>query len=185
MARGEGRSARDAASRLALADCLGSRFSHEESGARGRRTSSGRFLAGAVHLPHRRPQPSRPLPLVLAGADGASAPTPASLGCGGPRGLPAGPEPPAPAPGVESDAQLRRAWGAAGASPPGRTGHRGRVGWSVRLTCVRIAGDSMEPTDGGALVVVDKDRRVAVDEQLFVVSIVEALVVKPSRAQTL
>ena len=74
MARGEGRSARDAASRLALADCLGSRFSHEESGARGRRTSSGRFLAGAVHLPHRRPQPSRPLPLVLAGADGAAAP---------------------------------------------------------------------------------------------------------------
>ena len=76
MARGEGRSARDAASRLALADCLGSRFSHEESGARGRRTSSGRFLAGAVHLPHRRPQPSRPLPLVLAGADGAAAPRP-------------------------------------------------------------------------------------------------------------
>ena len=35
---------------------------------------------------------------------------------------------------------------------------------AARLTCVRVAGDSMEPTDGGALVVVDKDRRVAVDE---------------------
>ena len=54
------------------------------------------------------------------------APIPASLGCGGPRGLPAGPEPPAPAPGVESDAQLRRAWGADGASTPALrppTGH--------------------------------------------------------------
>ncbi len=33
-----------------------------------------------------------------------------------------------------------------------------------RLTCVRVAGDSMEPTDG-TFVVVDKDRRVAVDER--------------------
>ena len=54
------------------------------------------------------------------GADGASAPTPASLGCGGPRGLPAGPEPPVPAPGVESDAQLRRALGADGAATMAR-----------------------------------------------------------------
>ena len=54
------------------------------------------------------------------------APIPASLGCGGPRGLPAGPEPPAPAPGVESDAQLRRAWGADGAEAPVR-GLRGRA----------------------------------------------------------
>ena len=39
---------------------------------------------------------------------------------------------------------------------------------AARLTCVRTAGDSLEPADG-ALVVVDKDRRVAVDEQLFLV----------------
>ncbi len=49
-----------------------------------------------------------------------------------------------------------------------------------RLTCVRVAGDSMEPPDG-ALVVVDTDRRVAVDGQLFVVRIVDALVVKRFR----
>ena len=48
------------------------------------------------------------------------------------------------------------------------------------LTCVRVAGDSMEPPDG-ALVVVDKDRRVAVEEQVFVVRIGEALVVKRFR----
>ena len=59
---------------------------------------------------------------------------------------------------------------------------------AARLTCVRTAGDSLEPADGdslepadGALVVVDKDRRVAVDEQLFVVRIGEALVVKRFR----
>ena len=51
---------------------------------------------------------------------------------------------------------------------------------AARLTCVRTAGDSLEPADG-ALVVVDKDRRVAVDEQLFVVRIGEALVVKRFR----
>ena len=44
---------------------------------------------------------------------------------------------------------------------------------AARLTCVRTAGDSLEPADG-ALVVVDKDRRVAVDEQLCVVRIGEA-----------
>jgi hypothetical protein len=38
------------------------------------------------------------------------------------------------------------------------------------LTCVRAAGDSMEPTiRGGDLVVVDQDQRVPVDNQLFVV----------------
>ena len=42
------------------------------------------------------------------------------------------------------------------------------------------AGDSMEPT-AGALVVVDKDRRVAVAEQVFVVRIGEALMVKRFR----
>ncbi len=51
----------------------------------------------------------------LAGADGASAPTPASLGRGGPRGRPAGSR----TTGAESDAQLLRALGADGASPPG------------------------------------------------------------------
>ena len=51
---------------------------------------------------------------------------------------------------------------------------------AARLTCVRTAGDSLEPADG-ALVVVDKDRRVAVDEQLFVVRIGQALVVKRFR----
>ena len=51
-----------------------------------------------------------------------------------------------------------------------------------RLTCVLVAGDSMEPTEGGGLVVVvDSDRRVAVDDQLFVVSIVRALAVKRFR----
>ena len=51
---------------------------------------------------------------------------------------------------------------------------------AARLTCVRTAGDSLEPADG-ALVVVDKDRRVAVDEQLFLVRLGEALVVKRFR----
>ena len=51
---------------------------------------------------------------------------------------------------------------------------------AARLTCVRTVGDSLEPADG-ALVVVDKNRRVAVDEQLFVVRIGEALVVKRFR----
>ena len=51
---------------------------------------------------------------------------------------------------------------------------------AARLTCVRTAGDSLEPADG-ALVVVDKDRRVAVNEQLFLVHIGEALVVKRFR----
>ena len=49
-----------------------------------------------------------------------------------------------------------------------------------RLTCVRVAGDPTGSTIG-ALVVVDKDRRVAVDEQLFVVRIVEALAAKRFR----
>ena len=48
---------------------------------------------------------------------------------------------------------------------------------AARLTCVRAAGDSLESADGG-LVVVAQERRVAVDEQLFVVRIGEALVVK-------
>ncbi len=50
------------------------------------------------------------------------------------------------------------------------------------LTCVRAAGDSMEPTiRDGDLVVVDQDRRVAVDDQLFVVRTGERLVVKRLR----
>ena len=49
-----------------------------------------------------------------------------------------------------------------------------------RLTCVWVADDSMEPPSG-ALVVLDKGQRVAVDEQLFVMCIVEALVVKRFR----
>lgn len=50
------------------------------------------------------------------------------------------------------------------------------------LTCVRAAGDSTEPTiQDGDLVVVDKDRRVAVDGQLFVVRTGEELVVKRLR----
>ena len=40
---------------------------------------------------------------------------------------------------------------------------------AARLTCVRVAGESMEPTDGG-LVVVDQDRRVAVGDQWNLVS---------------
>ena len=51
---------------------------------------------------------------------------------------------------------------------------------AARLTCVRTAGDSLEPADG-ALVVVDKDRRVAVDEQLFVVRIGFAWGSRPRR----
>ena len=51
---------------------------------------------------------------------------------------------------------------------------------AARLTCVPTAGDSQGPT-GGALVVVGKDRRVAVDRQLFVVRIAGALRVKRFR----
>ena len=51
---------------------------------------------------------------------------------------------------------------------------------SARLTGVRAAGDSLDPADG-ALVVVAQDRRVAVDEELFVVRSGEALVVKRFR----
>ena len=51
-----------------------------------------------------------------------------------------------------------------------------------QLTCVRAAGDSMEPTiQDGDLVVIDKDQRVAVDGQLFVVRTGEELVVKRLR----
>ena len=47
------------------------------------------------------------------------------------------------------------------------------------LTCVRAVGDSMAPTiHDGALVVVAKDRRAAVDNQLFVVLTDEGLVVR-------
>ena len=49
-----------------------------------------------------------------------------------------------------------------------------------RLTCVRVAGDSPAATDG-ALVVVDRDRRAPVEEELFVVGIDGALVVKRLR----
>ena len=52
---------------------------------------------------------------------------------------------------------------------------------SARRTCVRAAGDSLDPADG-ALVVVAQDRRVAVDEELFVVRIGEALVVAFGRS---
>ena len=51
-----------------------------------------------------------------------------------------------------------------------------------RLTCVRAAGDSMEPTvRDGDLVVVDRDRRVAVEDQLFVVRTRDELVVRRVR----
>jgi len=51
-----------------------------------------------------------------------------------------------------------------------------------RLTCVRADGDSMEPTiQAGDLVVVDKDQRVAVENQLFVVRTDEGLVVRRLR----
>ena len=51
-----------------------------------------------------------------------------------------------------------------------------------RLTCVRIAGDSMEPTSHeGDLVVVDRDRRAAVDDQLFVVCTRDDLIVRRAR----
>ena len=47
------------------------------------------------------------------------------------------------------------------------------------LTCVRAAGDSMEPTiRDGDLVVVDQDQRVAVDNQLFVVRTGAGVVVR-------
>ena len=49
-----------------------------------------------------------------------------------------------------------------------------------RLTCVQVVGDSPETT-AGALVVVDCDRRVPVDEELFVVRSGAALVVKRFR----
>ena len=79
---------------------------------------------------------------------------------------------------------LRR-WGGADRRPssPARGGRGRRLRMRVLpswaraacLTCVRTVRDSLEPADG-ALVVVDKDRRVAVDAQLFVVRIGEALV---------
>ena len=49
-----------------------------------------------------------------------------------------------------------------------------------RLTCVQVVSDSPEATDR-ALVVVDRDRRVPVDEALFVVSNGPALVLRRSR----
>ena len=50
------------------------------------------------------------------------------------------------------------------------------------LTCVRAAGDSMEPTiRDGDLVVVDQDQRVAVENQLFVLRIREGVVVRRLR----
>ena len=49
-----------------------------------------------------------------------------------------------------------------------------------RLTCVQVVGDSPETT-AGALVVVDCDRRVPVDEELFVVGSGAALLVKRFR----
>lgn len=49
-----------------------------------------------------------------------------------------------------------------------------------RLTCVQVAGDSPAATDS-ALVVVDRDRRVPVEDELFVVGIAETMVVKPLR----
>ena len=49
-----------------------------------------------------------------------------------------------------------------------------------RLVCIRLAGDSPEPT-AGALVVVDKDGQDAVDEQQFVVRIAGALEIKRLR----
>ncbi len=50
------------------------------------------------------------------------------------------------------------------------------------LTCVRAAGDSMEPTiRDGDLVVVDQDQRVAVENQLFVLRTREGVVVKRLR----
>ena len=50
------------------------------------------------------------------------------------------------------------------------------------LTCVRVDGDSMEPTiRAGDLVAVDKDQRVAVENQLFVVHTGEGLVVRRLR----
>ena len=51
---------------------------------------------------------------------------------------------------------------------------------TARLTCIRMAGDSMKSTDA-ALVVVDGNRRAAVDSQLFVVRVGDALAVKRFR----
>ncbi len=51
---------------------------------------------------------------------------------------------------------------------------------AARLRCIRIAGDSTEPTDA-ALVVVDSNRRTAVDGQLFVVHVADASAVKRFR----
>ncbi len=48
---------------------------------------------------------------------------------------------------------------------------------AARLTCIRMPGDSTD----AALVVVDGSRRTAVDDQLFVVHIVDALAVKRFR----
>ena len=48
------------------------------------------------------------------------------------------------------------------------------------LTCIRMPDDSMEATDA-ALVVVDSNRRTAMDEQLFVVRVGDALAVKRFR----
>ena len=50
------------------------------------------------------------------------------------------------------------------------------------LTCVRAAGDSMEPTlRDGDLVVVDQDQRAAVDGQMFVLRTAEGFVVRRVR----
>ena len=48
---------------------------------------------------------------------------------------------------------------------------------AARLTCIRIAGDATD----AALVVVDSNRRTAVDDQLFVVHVVDSLAVKRLR----
>ena len=51
-----------------------------------------------------------------------------------------------------------------------------------RLTCVRAVGDSMEPTvRDGDLVVVDKDRRVFAEDQLFAVRTRDDLIVRRVR----
>ena len=48
---------------------------------------------------------------------------------------------------------------------------------AARLTCIRMSGDSTD----APLVVVDRNRRTAVDDQLFVVQVVDALAVKRFR----
>jgi len=48
---------------------------------------------------------------------------------------------------------------------------------AARLTCIRMAGDSTD----APLVVVDSSRRTAVDDQLFVVHVVDTLVVNRFR----